>query len=112
MDKKNISVYGISKKFKNRLRIGTCSWNYSEWQEIGIYSAKQVRHYDYLPEYAEHFNTVEVDQWFWSLESPETVSSEFNNLDPLLQTGGKRVCRETQSAFPEQETDEFLPEGT
>jgi uncharacterized protein YecE (DUF72 family) len=73
MDKKNILVHDISKEFKNRLRIGTCSWNYPEWQEIGIYSTKQVRHYDYLPEYAEHFNTVEVDQWFWSLESPETV---------------------------------------
>jgi uncharacterized protein YecE (DUF72 family) len=54
-------------------KMGTCSWNYPEWQEIGIYSQQQKRHYDYLPEYAEHFNSVEVDQWFWSLESPDTI---------------------------------------
>jgi uncharacterized protein YecE (DUF72 family) len=73
MDKKNISVYDVCKKFKNKIRIGTCSWNYPEWQEIGIYSTKQKRHYDYLPEYAEHFNTAEVDQWFWSLDFPDSV---------------------------------------
>lgn len=66
-------VHNLPKKLKSRLRIGTCSWNYPEWQEIGIYSAKQKKHYDYLPEYAERFNTAEVDQWFWSLESPDIV---------------------------------------
>lgn len=73
MEKDTISVYEVCKDLKNRLHIGTCSWNYPEWQEIGIYSAKQKRHYDYLPEYAEHFNTAEVDQWFWSLDSPDSV---------------------------------------
>ena len=63
----------VPKKFRDHLRTGTCSWNYPEWQEIGIYSQQQKRHYDYLPEYAEHFNTAEVDQWFWSLESPDSV---------------------------------------
>jgi len=73
MDKNAISVYEVCKMFKNRLHIGTCSWNYPEWEEVGIYSAKQKRHYDYLPEYAEHFNTAEVDQWFWSLETPDSI---------------------------------------
>lgn len=68
-----ISVYPLVTKFKSHLYIGTCSWNYPEWQEIGIYSQKQSKHYEYLPEYAEHFNSAEVDQWFWSLESPELV---------------------------------------
>ncbi len=68
-----ISVYSLAKKNKGHLHIGTCSWNYPEWQELGIYSQKQQRHYDYLPEYAEHFNSAEVDQWFWSLDSPDAV---------------------------------------
>lgn len=68
-----ISVERLPQKLKENLRIGTCSWNYPEWEEIGIYSQKQRRHYDYLPEYADHFNTAEVDQWFWSLESPDSV---------------------------------------
>jgi uncharacterized protein YecE (DUF72 family) len=63
----------IPKALRDHLKVGTCSWNYPEWQEIGVYTQQQKRHYDYLPEYARHFNTAEVDQWFWSLESPDSV---------------------------------------
>ncbi len=66
-----ISLDPLPSTLRKRLRVGTCSWNYPEWEELGIYSQKQRRHYDYLPEYAEHFNSAEVDQWFWSLESPD-----------------------------------------
>lgn len=46
------------------LRIGTCSWKYDSWEGI-IYSDKAKL--NYLKEYSQHYNTVEVDQWFWSL---------------------------------------------
>lgn len=46
------------------LRIGTCSWKYPSWKGI-IYSEKAEQ--NYLQEYSHHFNTVEIDQWFWSL---------------------------------------------
>jgi uncharacterized protein YecE (DUF72 family) len=46
------------------LRIGTCSWKYDSWKGI-IYSDKAEQ--NYLKEYSQHFNTVEIDQWFWSL---------------------------------------------
>ena len=46
------------------LRIGTCSWKYESWTGL-VYSEERRR--NYLEEYAEHFPTVEVDQWFWSL---------------------------------------------
>lgn len=51
---------------KNRtpLRIGTCSWKYDSWRGI-VYSPGSKG--NYLEEYAEHFPTVEIDQWFWSL---------------------------------------------
>ena len=46
------------------LRIGTCSWEYGSW--VGLaYTTKDKA--AYLREYAEHYDTVEVDQWFWSL---------------------------------------------
>jgi uncharacterized protein YecE (DUF72 family) len=74
MDKEALkNVRDIPRKIKDHLKVGTCSWNYPEWQEIGIYTQQQKRHYDYLPEYSEYFNTAEVDQWFWSLESPDSV---------------------------------------
>jgi uncharacterized protein YecE (DUF72 family) len=46
------------------IRFGTCSWKYDAWRGI-IYSDKKK--INYLKEYAEHFSTVEIDQWFWSL---------------------------------------------
>ena len=46
------------------LRIGTCSWKYPSWLGLVYSAAKGI---DYLEEYARTYNTVEVDQWFWSL---------------------------------------------
>ena len=46
------------------LRIGTCSWKYPSWVGL-VYSAPKG--INYLAEYATRYDTVEVDQWFWSL---------------------------------------------
>jgi uncharacterized protein YecE (DUF72 family) len=46
------------------VRIGTCSWKYDSWRGI-VYPEKGA--FDFLEEYARRFDTVEVDQWFWSL---------------------------------------------
>jgi uncharacterized protein YecE (DUF72 family) len=48
----------------SRLRIGTCSWKYPSWAGL-VYSAPHG--INYLHEYARMYDTVEVDQWFWSL---------------------------------------------
>jgi len=45
-------------------RIGTCSWKYDSWKGF-IYSENAKL--NYLKEYSQHYNTVEVDQFFWSL---------------------------------------------
>jgi uncharacterized protein YecE (DUF72 family) len=52
------------------IRIGTCSWKYDSWKGI-IYPDKEK--FNYLEEYSKHFNTVEIDQWFWSLFEPNKV---------------------------------------
>jgi uncharacterized protein YecE (DUF72 family) len=52
------------------LKIGTCSWKYESWQGL-VYS--QDKKTNYLKEYSRHFQTVEVDQWFWSLFKGKTV---------------------------------------
>lgn len=48
----------------SEIRFGTCSWKYDSWRGL-VYSEKSS--INYLEEYSELFNTVEVDQWFWSL---------------------------------------------
>ncbi len=52
------------------LRIGTCSWKYDSWKGL-IYP--ETEKFNYLQEYSKHFNTVEIDQWFWSLYPPSKV---------------------------------------
>ena len=46
------------------IRIGTCSWKYNSWRGIVYSNAPKL---NYLKEYASKYNTVEIDQWFWSL---------------------------------------------
>lgn len=52
------------KKIPHLVRIGTCSWKYASWK--GILYSEEVGN-NYLAEYARHYDTVEIDQWFWSL---------------------------------------------
>jgi len=52
------------------LRLGTCSWKYDSWKGI-VYSESKNK--NYLKEYSQKFNTVEIDQWFWSLFPPAKV---------------------------------------
>jgi len=48
----------------NKLHIGTCSWKYDSWRGIIYPNENKI---NYLKEYSKHYNSVEVDQWFWSL---------------------------------------------
>lgn len=52
------------------LRFGTCSWKYDSWKGI-VYSKTNPK--NYLEEYSIKFDTVEVNQWFWSLFPPARV---------------------------------------
>lgn len=53
------------------IRIGTCSWKYDSWKGI-IYP--NISNFNFLEEYTKHFNTVEIDQWFWSLHGNNKVT--------------------------------------
>ncbi len=46
------------------VHIGTCSWKYESWNGM-VYDTDS--HKRYLAQYARMYDTVEVDQWFWSL---------------------------------------------
>jgi len=52
------------------LRFGTCSWKYDAWEGLVYSSTNKI---NYLQEYAEHYSTVEIDQWFWSLFPPSKI---------------------------------------
>jgi len=52
------------------LHIGTCSWKYPSWEGL-VYSSRKPE--NFLREYAGKYNSVEVDQWFWSLFGTDQV---------------------------------------
>ena len=69
------------------IRFGTCSWKYPSWHGL-VYSAPKG--INYLAEYAGKYDTVEVDQWFWSLFGVDKI-----NLPDI------RVVREYRDSVPD-----------
>jgi len=53
------------------LKIGTCSWKYDSWRGLVYTDGPAI---NYLKEYARIYNTVEADQWFWSLHGINKIS--------------------------------------
>ncbi len=56
---------------KSKIYFGTCSWKYDSWEGIVYSKAKGI---NMLEEYSKQFNSVEIDQWFWSLHAVDKVS--------------------------------------
>ena len=57
----------VPREFRGILRIGTCSWKYDTWKGLIYEPLKTYRPDEYLPDYAKKLDSVEIDQWFWSL---------------------------------------------
>jgi len=65
------------------MRIGTCSWKYDSWKGI-VYP--DFGEFDYLEEYSKHYNTVEIDQWFWSLNNDKALLPKPNVVEGYNET--------------------------
>jgi len=61
----------VGSKFSPLLKVGCCSWRFDSWKGLLYETGRKYRAGDYLADYSKLFNTVEVDQWFWSLLGPE-----------------------------------------
>ena len=53
------------------LRIGTSSWSSDDWR--GPFYPAKAKPADYLPFYAQHFDTVECDATFYGIPRASTV---------------------------------------
>ncbi len=60
------------------LRVGTCSWKYPSWKGLVYSKATGI---DYLAEYARRYDTVEIDQWFWTLPEPD-IAAQYASVTP------------------------------
>jgi len=70
----------------SKLNIGTCSWKYDSWKGI-VYP--EFGDFNYLEEYSKKYNSVEIDQWFWSLHPKNNITlpnkkivEEYNKSTP------------------------------
>jgi len=79
--------------FNKRLHLGTCSWKYPSWKGL-VYSSGKPQ--NPLLEYARHYSTVEIDQWFWSLfgdsvvlPKAEVVKEYFDSVPDTFRFGIK-----------------------
>ncbi|MCW8849430.1 MAG: DUF72 domain-containing protein [Melioribacteraceae bacterium] len=60
-----------------KLNIGTCSWKYDSWQGL-VYP--EFGTFNYLEEYSKKYNSVEIDQWFWSLHPNNKIILPNSNV--------------------------------
>jgi uncharacterized protein YecE (DUF72 family) len=68
------TVYDLPASILKFLHIGTCSWKYPEWSKVGIYPKEyDSKSGSFLEHYSRFFNTVEIDQWFWSLYTAKFI---------------------------------------
>ena len=64
---------------------GSCSWKYPSWEGL-VYSSGSPS--NFLEEYAQKYQTVEIDQWFWSLGKASyglpnrALVAEYNEATP------------------------------
>ncbi len=79
----------------NLLRIGSCSWNYDSWKGL-VYSSKQSRAVDYLPEYASRFRTAEIDSWFYKIPTVDEAASYREAVDGDFRFTAKLTSRITR----------------
>lgn len=114
----------IPARYRPFLRLGTCSWKYDSWKGLLYDKDKAYRPDDYLADYARLLNSVEVDQWFWSLFPGSTKLPEprvvrryaesvpdgflFSVKAPNSLTVTHFYAKETSGAFAGKPNDFFL----
>jgi uncharacterized protein YecE (DUF72 family) len=58
---------------EGRIRIGTSGWNYEHWR--GTFYPQRTRPHELLRVYAERFESVEINNTFYSLPTAETIAA-------------------------------------
>ena len=95
------------------LHLGTCSWKYDSWRGL-VYSDQPA---NYLQEYAQRYDAVEVDQWFYSLfkdkvilPQPKVVAEYAASVPPEFRFGIKLPNALTMTHYHQAaKTDPLVP---
>lgn len=96
-------------KSKGALYIGTSSWSSKDW--IGRFYDPGTKPADFIAQYAEKFNTVEVDSTFYGVPRPTTVEGWKKNTPSGFKFAAKFPQTVTHEKFLENcdaDCDAFL----
>ncbi|MDZ7798788.1 MAG: DUF72 domain-containing protein [Patescibacteria group bacterium] len=63
----------MAKNSKDTIHIGTSGWNYKHWQKA--WYPEKIKTNNFLNYYADHFQTVEVNNTFYNLPSKKVIKS-------------------------------------
>src|SRR4051812_1685571 len=58
---------------KGKIHIGTSGWHYKHWK--GAFYPKGTKDAEQFSLYAQHFSTVEINNSFYKLPTPETFTN-------------------------------------
>lgn len=91
------------------IRIGTQGWSYPDW--IGTFYPPRAKQEDYLPFYAEVFDTVELDTTFYHPPKPTIVRSWARHTPEHFRFTAKvpqRITHEARLASMAEHLAEFV----
>ena len=60
--------------------LGTSGWSYPDWRER--FYPEDIPQREWLPFYAQHFNTVEINMTFYRFPKPETLKGWLDKTPP------------------------------
>jgi len=61
----------MSKKWKNKIHIGTSGWHYQEWK--GQFYPKDMDSREFLSFYSKYFDTAEINNTFYKLPKEKDI---------------------------------------
>lgn len=64
---------------QKKIHIGTSGWSYKHWR--GTFYPQEIKIKDHFNYYTRHFNTVEINNTFYGLPSPETFLKWNNTVN-------------------------------
>jgi len=95
--------------WRERIRIGTSGWHYSHW--IDSFYPKECRREELLGFYARQFDTVEVNNSFYSLPEAETLKDWAESVPDQFLFAAKAsryITHLKKLKDPEEPVDSFL----
>lgn len=92
-------------KTSPRIRLGTSSWTAKGW--LGSFYPSGTPQKDFLPEYAKHFDTVEIDSTFYAIPRRSAVEAWRDRTPPGFLFSAKAPQVITHEKFLEDCGDEL-----